>query len=204
MISLIVLSSVLASNHLPLTKSELLTDDNRHLIGKETISNYYVIYQNGKYIDSNGKEISKDELLSKSQDQIPENRIIQHINLKNFAPSSIVEFKTDSQDGMFISPEIITINNSVSTLTKSDGKGWELEKGNKIRFDLTKYPSEVIENQKLMIGYVKDGVLNEGQVFEQLDGEYAVEVADPGVYYLYLINVSSDPISLKNGTLIIQ
>ncbi|MNW44727.1 hypothetical protein D3C74_219660 [compost metagenome] len=203
-ISLITLTSVLAANQRMLRSSELLTDDNKQLIGKETISEYHIVYRDGKYIDSYGNEISEGDLLKSTQNSIPKNRIIQQINLNNFIPSSIVEFETKLIDRMFISPEIITINGSVSILTKSDGEGWDLELGDQIRFVFDKYPSEVIDNQKLLIGYIKDGILNQGQVSDQLKGEYLLNIDDSGEYYVFLLNVSSDPISLKKGTLMIS
>jgi hypothetical protein len=100
-----------------------------------------------------------------------------------------------------ISPEIFTINGSVNILTKTNGEGWDIKEGDKIEYDFEKYQSEVVENQNLLIGYIKDGVLIKGEEFRQLKGEYKLSINEPGKYYVYLISASSDPIALKNGTL---
>ncbi|HEY2494424.1 MAG TPA: hypothetical protein VGI33_16160 [Paenibacillus sp.] len=74
-------------------KSVLITDENRDQIGKETFSDYYIVNQEGKLIDSLGNEISQKELLKKKSVGIPENRIIKRIKFENFMPSSIIEFE---------------------------------------------------------------------------------------------------------------
>lgn len=184
-----------------LNKSVLITDENRDQIGKETFSDYYIVNRDGKFINSLGNEISQEEILKKKSVSVPENRIIKQINLENFMPSSIVEFEGREENGVTISPEILTINGSVNILTKTNGEGWDLKKGDKIEYDFAKYQSEVVENQNLLIGYIKEGVLNKGEEFRQLKGEYRLAISDPGKYYVYLICASSDPIFLKNGTI---
>jgi hypothetical protein len=177
------ISILLPDNQGMLKQPVLITDDNRHLIGKETI------------------EFSQDKLLKQTQTSIPTNRMIKQINEENFIPSSIVEFKTKEENGVFISPEIITINGSISVLTNPNGGGWYLKAGDKIGYAFQKYESEVIANQKLLIGFIKDGVLNKGQEFNQLKGDYTLTIEESGEYHVFLLNASSDTIALKDGYL---
>ncbi|WP_339264771.1 hypothetical protein NYE54_17140 [Paenibacillus sp. FSL K6-1330] len=181
-------------------QTELITDYNRHLIGKEG-SGGYMIYRNGVYIDSNGVEYSPEELKNRTRNGLPENRIITKIMEGNFMPSSIFELETKEKNGVYISPEIITVNGSISVLTDTNGRGWELKAGDYVEYIFEKYKSEVVENQNMLIGYVKDGVLNPSQDFDQLKGNYNLTIKESRQYYFYIINASSDTIALKEGTL---
>jgi hypothetical protein len=179
-----------------LKQPELITDENRQLVGKETYADYSIIYRNGKYVDSNGNEISQVV-----DTDIPDSRIVKKILHDTYVPSSIVEFETLEKNGSFISPEIITINGSLSILTKKNGEGWNLKVGDKVSFSFEKYISEVVSNQNLVIGYIKDGVLVYGKGFSQSAGTYELTISEAGEYYIYLINASSDSISMKEGNL---
>ncbi|MEC0206666.1 hypothetical protein P4H39_29085 [Paenibacillus lautus] len=194
------LSTIIACSPKEIKQTELITDYNRHLIGKEG-SGDYMIYRNGIYIDSNGIEYSLEELKNRTRNSLPENRIITKIMEENFMPSSIFELETKEKNGVYISPEIITVNGSLSVLTDTNGRGWELKAGDSVEYVFEKYKSEVVENQIILMGYVKDGVLNPGQKFDQLKGNYNLTIEESGQYYFYIINASSDTIALKEGTL---
>lgn len=194
------LSTITACIPKEIKQTELITDYNRHLIGKEA-SGDYMIYRNGVYIDSNGVEYSPEELKNRTRNSLPENRIITKIMEENFMPSSIFELETKEKNGVYISPEIITVNGSISVLTDSNGRGWELKAGDSVEYVFEKYKSEVVENQNILIGYVKDGVLNPSQKFDQLKGNYNLTIEESGQYYFYIINASSDTIAMKEGAL---
>ncbi|WP_127596146.1 hypothetical protein [Paenibacillus lautus] len=194
------LSTITACIPKEIKQTELITDYNRHLIGKEG-SGDYMIYRNGVYIDSNGVEYSPEELKNRTRNSLPENRIITKIMEENFMPSSIFELETKEKNGVYISPEIITVNGSISVLTDTNGRGWELKAGDSVEYVFEKYKSEVVENQNMLIGYVKDGVLNPPQEFDQLKGNYNLTIEESGQYYFYIINASSDTIALKEGAL---
>ncbi|AYB44382.1 hypothetical protein [Paenibacillus lautus] len=201
-ISIIVvgLSTITACIPKEIKQTELITDYNRHLIGKET-SGDYMIYRNGVYIDSNGVEYSPEELKNRTRNGLPENRIITKIMEENYMPPSIFELETKEKNGVYISPEIITVNGSLNVLTDTNGSGWELKAGDSVEYVFEKYKSEVVENQIILIGYVKDGVLYPSHKFDQLKGNYNLTVEETGQYYFYIINASSDTIALKEGAL---
>ncbi|MGG3284420.1 hypothetical protein [Paenibacillus solani] len=194
------LSTSTACTPKEIKQPELITDSNRHLIGKETTGDY-MISRNGVFIDSNGIEYSLEELKNRTRNGLPQNRIITKIMEENFMPSSIFELETNEKNGVFISPEIITVNGSLSVLTDTNGRGWELKAGDSVEYVFEKYRSEVVENQNMLIGYVKDGVLYPSQKFDQLKGKYNLTIEESGQYYFYIINASSDTIALKEGTL---
>ncbi|MGG3281100.1 hypothetical protein [Paenibacillus solani] len=194
------LSTIIACTPKEVKQTELITDTNRHLIGKES-SGDYMIYRNGVYIDSNGVEYSPEELKNRTRNSLPENRIITETMEENFIPPSIFEIETKEKNGVFISPEIITVNGSVNVLTDTNGRGWELKAGDSVEYEFEKYKSEVVEYQNIFIGYVKDGVLNPWQKFDQLMGNYNLTIEESGQYYFYIINASSDTIALKEGAL---
>lgn len=119
----------------------------------------------------------------------------------NFIPSSIVEIPTDKSDEMYIIPEIILINNSLCVLTQDNGKGWELTDKDNIVISFDKYKSDITVSQDLIIGYVKDGIMYEGEVFDELSGKYSFSPDEKGEYFFYLLSGSSDYLSLKSGNL---
>lgn len=53
----------------------------------------------------------------------------------------------------------------------------------------------------LIIGYVKDGIMYEGEVFDELSGKYSFSPDEKGEYFFYLLSGSSDYLSLKSGNL---
>lgn len=68
-----------------------------------------------------------------------------------------------------------------------------------ISFD--KYKSDITVSQDLIIGYVKDGIMYEGEVFDELSGKYSFSPDEKGEYFFYLLSGSSDYLSLKSGNL---
>lgn len=100
-----------------------------------------------------------------------------------------------------IIPEIILINNSLCVLTQDNGKGWELTDKDNIVISFDKYKSDITVSQDLIIGYVKDGIMYEGEVFDELSGKYSFSPDEKGEYFFYLLSGSSDYLSLKSGNL---
>lgn len=182
-----------------LDKSMPIDDSNRHLIGTEVQDDYYIIYRDGQYIDSEGNHVALEELAEPEKDVVP-NRIVREIRQPDFYPSSIVEIsQTEQMDSRHFFPELILVNDSVCILTGEDGQGWTLESGDKLVYEFSKMDSQVVEEQNLMIGYVKDGVLYEGEGHWEKKGVYVLSIKESGTYYIYLLSASSDYLSLKQG-----
>jgi hypothetical protein len=77
-----------------------------------------------------------------------------------------------------------------------------LSKGDTLEFNFEKYKSRVVNQQNLIIGYIKDGVMYEGEAYQQLSDSYVLEAQDKGEYFLYLLSASSDYLTLKQGELV--
>ena len=65
----------------------------------------------------------------------------------------------------------------------------------------TDYYYGITVSQDLIIGYVKDGIMYEGEVFDELSGKYSFSPDEKGEYFFYLLSGSSDYLSLKSGNL---
>ena len=85
-------------------------------------------------------------------------------------------------------------NGAASYLSRLLGRGDIV-----ISFD--KYKSDITVSQDLIIGYVKDGIMYEGEVFDELSGKYSFSPDEKGEYFFYLLSGSSDYLSLKSGNL---
>jgi hypothetical protein len=202
-ICLLVPITAKAAIYLKLTHSAVVDDLNKSLIGTEIIENNYIIYKNGIYTNAEGEVIDLDKL-RKAQEGIPENRIIKEVQIDNYSPSSIIEVIIDKAGkNSYSTPEIILTNNSVCTLTKEDGSGWNLEKGDTLEFRFEKYKSSVVNQQNLIIGYVKDGVMYQGEsYYQQFTASYFLKAQEKGDYFIYLLSASSDYLTLKQGEVV--
>ncbi len=186
-----------------LKKASLIDDSTRGLIGTEVRDTNYILYKDGKYMDKNGNEIKLDELSEITQ--VPSSRIVKEIEIPSLKPLIIVEFPVSSAEkNTYITPEIIMPNASPAILTQPDGSGWVLSEGAAISYSFEKYPSVTVDDQLLQIGIVKDGIMYDGIVYDNLTDTYQLTVSESGEYYIYLLNVSSDYLSLKNGNLSVK
>lgn len=165
----------------PLTTSQLVTKNNRELIGKGISINADQV--NAHTVVENKSKIIREYDSSMTYDNITE-----------------IVLKSNSEN-KYTTPEIILINGAPCIFTKDDGSGWTLSKGDVISFEYEKYPSEIIDKQVLVIGYILNGKLYSGEAFGDLDGEYKLEIEGDGEYYIYVTSASSDYLTLREGSL---
>lgn len=171
-----------------ISKPELISIANMHLIGKEVVYNGAAVYTKD---DQSGIEPTIQYM--------PDNSII--IGSEDFIPVAISQFKTTKKNDRYITPKIIFNNGSVAVFTKPDGSGWELEKGDSINYSFEKYLVDFSETQSMAVGYIKNGTLTKGNIYENRTGKYTVEILETGEYYLYIANFSSENIALKDGSI---
>lgn len=174
-----------SSTKYKLNKSDYITEQNRHLIGKETL---------------NDESTTSDSITNLLKDK-NNNDIVRNIDKDILEPSSIEVFKGEKKSNIYITPEIITINGSINIFTKEDGTGWELNSGDSLIYHFEKYKSEAVKNQVSIIGYIKNGQLVKGENFDKLSGTYTISADEKGTYYIYILNCSSDSISFKKGSI---
>ena len=119
--------------------------------------------------------------------------------VKSFAdevvePINIINFETTDS----VTPEVIVPNGSAAIFSQAGGTGWICNDGDELIYRFEKFPSEV-GAQTLVIGYILDGVMYPGEKYLVEDGEYRHKIDKSGEYFVYVINASSDPLSLKSG-----
>lgn len=130
---------------------------------------------------------------------MPDSSII--IDSEKFIPVAISQFKTVQKNDRYITPKIIFNNGSLAVFTKPDGSCWALKKGDTINYSFEKYLVNFSETQSMAVGYIKNGIMNEGNIYENRKGKYTEEIQETGEYYLYIANFSSDNIAVKEGSI---
>ncbi|WP_409969895.1 hypothetical protein RFF05_08345 [Bengtsoniella intestinalis] len=175
---------------------ELITDDNSAEVGKEVFNQTVPQVSDGEHIDSS--DVNSPEFLI-AEIQIPENPFFSTLASDQCLPGdSVQEILTIDN----VTPEIIIPNGAVGVFSKDASTGWTCNAGDILSFSFEKYPMETGTSQTLGIGHIKDGVMYEVQAFrDSLDGTYNFTIQEDGVYYIYVIGLSSDPISLKESAI---
>lgn len=173
-----------------LNEAQLINDENRDLIGKEIIDTNEQAVEESEPEDGQSTDV---------KEEIPQNEIIKEAEKNVVVPDSINVFSCDNTT----TPEVIVPNGCCAVFVADKGsKGWNCKKGSTIEFNFEKYESEVIENQTIEVGCVKNGKMMEGQILKKDKGTYKYPVEETGVYAIYIVGDSSDPIALKNGTIV--
>ena len=135
----------------------------------------------GKGLHGEGQIIGADEEIEvpdEPSDGIWETtaRIKSYKNV-SISPNSITEFAVSGDAGQYITPEIIFGNNDL-----------------------------VIFEQGIMYFYICDGEILDGksEPRKELNQTFELTAEKSGEYYICLLGVSSDPISLKEGKIVIK
>ena len=175
---------------------QLITSRNKNMIGKINTANYdtgYVITDaENNIVESKGQ----------SSQSAAQSSYVNKFYNKDFMPTAITAFDTNEENGVYKIPEIMFFNSNVVIFT-NDGKGWNLEKGNKINVIYEKYQSE-IGDQVIEIGTIYNKVLNSGEQDNDLQGSYSFTADNSGEYYLYMIGGSTESITLKGGEITVD
>lgn len=100
-----------------------------------------------------------------------------------------------------VSNVFVALWNYSADLDTDNYSTWELTDKDNIVISFDKYKSDITVSQDLIIGYVKDGIMYEGEVFDELSGKYSFSPDEKGEYFFYLLSGSSDYLSLKSGNL---
>ena len=179
---------------------ELVTDANRNLIGKE-------IEGRSDIADSNGniKKVSEED--NNELYSWKESTIITSVQEGAHVPRIISEFAVVDEESSFLTPEIIFTNDSMVILEKEDGKGWYMEKGEQLDFKVELYPSEInlSKGQSIIYQYIFNGeLMSESLTYNGLIQNYSITAEKSGEYFLCLVGASSDPITLKQGKIVIR
>lgn len=174
----------------------LIDDSNRHLVGKESYMSYTIIKADEELPPA---EAPSDEVWERAP------LIKSHKNV-DIPPNTITEFAVTGDSGRYTTPEIIFGNNDLVIFEKEDGSGWKLDKGETLVFQAQEYKSELHreKGQSIYYFYIRDGVILKGNVLTGLNQTFELTAENAGEYYVCLLNTSSDPISLKEGSIVIK
>ncbi|MDU5723869.1 MULTISPECIES: hypothetical protein [Clostridium] len=142
-------------NNISINGSAYITEENKKLIETETK------YGEFKNVTDT---LKSNKIIKKMQPEI------------NLDCASINAFRTIEKNSIYITPEIIQTNGSIGIFTKENDCGWNLKKGQNIKFNFEKYKSQVVENQTAIIGYIKNGEMIKGEEFKNLYGEYNLTI----------------------------
>ena len=173
----------------------LIDDSNRHLVGKESYMSYTIIKADEELPPA---EAPSDAVWERAP------LIKSHKNVDT--PNTITEFAVTGDSGRYTTPEIIFGNNDLVIFEKEDGSGWKLDKGETLVFYALEYKSELHreKGQSIYYFYIRDGVILKGNVLTGLNQTFELTAENAGEYYVCLLNTSSDPISLKEGSIVIK
>ena len=176
----------------------LIDDSNRHLVGKESYMSYTIIKADEELPPA---EAPSDEVWETAP------LIKSHKNVV-ITPNTITEFAVTGDSGRYTTPEIIFGNNDLVIFEKEDGSGWKLDKGETLVFQVTEYESEINWGRGQIISFYyicnRDILKGKTEPRKALDQTFEITAEKDGEYYICLLGASSDPISLKEGSIVIK
>lgn len=177
---------------------EIISDENADKIGKEVLNRNPPKVYGGQDWPSDTEELEPIAL----DMQIPENPFFSSLASDQVSLGTSVQ-EIATQDGLV--PEFIIPNGAIGVFSKGNQSGWSCKAGDTLIWSFEKYPMENGISQSICVGYIKDDVMYEAQAFgETLEGEYELTVPEDGIYYIYVIGASSDPISMKGSDIQIR
>lgn len=168
--------------------AELITPENKELIGKEVIDNIKpeVSFSEGSAVSGIHENIIET---SNVIDNVASDSIV--------LPDSVSEFEVMNNT----IPEIIMTNGSMAIFYQNDYEGWNCSAGDTLSFSFEKYVSEVTPNQTIVVGYIRDGVLHDGIACKKLEDRFELAITEAGEYNIYVISATSDYLALKQGVI---
>lgn len=177
--------------------AELITDENRHLIGKSEGISVSVYDKWGNLIQ--GNEIPNTE----GEELIRKSRVLNGIEEGAVIPGSANEFVLSVDKDCFVTPEVIASNGEMVIFTTSDLKGCKLEQDEKLIFEVELYSTG--KKQAVLYQIIIDGVLQSESVQLLGDKQQLEIVAEKtGEYCISLLNVNSTYLALKQGEIRIE
>lgn len=178
-----------------LVEVELINKGNSFLVGKE------IVNHNPKVVPQVEQNSIADQP-EQNNSSLPDNPICHSVADEATIPgTSITEIVTADCR----TPEIIIPNGAIGIFSKGNASGWFCKSNEILSLEFEKYPMKNGTSQTLGIGYIQDGVMHEIQLFRNsLDGKYELTVLEDGIYHIFVVCLSSDPISLKDGEIFIN
>lgn len=190
MVAIIIITLSSISFALTNKKPQLITGENQDLIENQDYLSIVVT-------DSN----IGDYLLDRRNNVWKSSEIIKRVSSDVLLPFDVQDFTVKYEDGKYVIPQMIFWNGDMIVLTKEDGEGWILEKGDKIIIELQKYMYNDQKRRYVSLGYIYDGKLVDTEYLTTDLGQTIEFVAEEnGEYHFCFVNVGSYSITF-NGVL---
>ena len=131
--------------------------------------------------------------------------IIQHIDDGAFLPDtvSVIRLYSDETDGSWTIPELLTANGFTTIFADADGNGWYLQKGETLtlhcQIGRTAGTEAADPAERMEIGYIRDHVFYQGELFREIGFDYTLTAPETGTYYPYCINSTDGRIYIRGG-----
>lgn len=190
--------------------AELVNETNQDLVGKELSAKIARVY------DAEGNWVNEEEYKAVYGEPDPNLfnwktcSLIRKVDPDAHIPPTIDEFAVQEKEGTYVTPEVIFPNGAMVIFVKEDGSGWHLKKGERLRFEAEEYPSEMNlgRGQHVFFQYIFNGTLMKDASLEiedeGLDQSCELTAEKTGEYFICLMGGSSDPITIKEGTLTVR
>ena len=173
----------------------VVNDEIRELVGKEIVDNNVTIVRG-----EDEEHISVDSVELANQ-LIKQSHIVEAFDEGISLPVSMHEFEVSGEKV----PEVIMTNGVAAVFHQKNYEGWKCQAGDRLVFDFRKYKSGATDNQTLIVGYIRDGVMYHSEnTFAKLSGRYELEIKEDGEYYIYIISATSDYLTLQEGRIWVE
>lgn len=125
-----------------------------------------------------------------------------HVEEVGYNPSAVDYFIAQEKNHVYVTPGIIFGSGALVVLEKQDERGWDLERGEVLSVEVEQYPPNKKElpdtGQKIIFGYIKDGILHKGPEDKNLLHRYRM-VADEKAEYFITLFCPNPVVVLKEG-----
>lgn len=165
----------------------LVSEENSRYIGSEATGSAVII----PYGSTDKPDIAVDEMW-----KIPVNDIFTKMHTSEMVPPFSVSIFELKNEGI---PEIIMTNGAMAIMTNVGQAGWMCKNGDVISGSLERYPTNTKSTQPSVVGYIRDGICYDGNVFDDLSGVFEMVTSEEGEYYVYIMSLASDYLTLKGG-----
>lgn len=162
-------------------KVELITNDNRNLVGKQ---------EQGTTAIAKEGQVLEFKKVETQYDSLPDN-MKELLAGQDISANSIVGVKVKNNK----TPELLIPNGSMGIFYQGKESGWNCKKGDVMEWSFEKYPiventdPDAIMNQSLTIGYITNGSMSEGEGYRDLNVTYQFVAPEDGILYLLLWHV---------------
>lgn len=113
-----------------------------------------------------------------------------------------VYFSTEkTNDQNYIISDLMLANGEICILTSPDQMGWKRSENTQLYVNIEKYPvaeDNPIQEQTLEVGVIFQDEIIDSASYRDITASYTPDLDVDKEYYVFVRNISSDPLSIKN------